>query len=254
VELEVVLFLVVASGFAGLVDSIAGGGGLIQLPSLLVALPNTQPSVILGTNKLPSSLGTATATFTYLRRLRPNLRIATFMAVPAFIGSALGARVATLIPKDAFRPIILIALIGVFSYTLIKRDLGLVESKSTNERKNGLTAIFFGLVIGFYDGIFGPGTGTFLMLILVGLLGYAFLEATVTTKIVNLSTNIGAILIFGLSEQIMWTLGLTMAIGNVIGGLIGARLAIRGGSHLIRKVFLFATALLIARLAFDTFF
>ena len=253
-ELEVVLFLVAASGFAGLVDSIAGGGGLIQLPSLLVALPNTQPSVILGTNKLPSSLGTATATFTYLRRLRPNLRIAILMAVPAFMGSALGARVATLIPKDAFRPIILMALVGVFSYTLIKKDLGLVESKSTNERKNGLTAIFFGLVIGFYDGIFGPGTGTFLMLILVGLLGYAFLEATVTTKIVNLSTNIGAILIFGISGQIMWTLGLTMAIGNVIGGLIGARLAIRGGSRLIRKVFLFATVLLIARLAFDTFF
>ncbi|MFM8204873.1 MAG: TSUP family transporter [Actinomycetales bacterium] len=253
-ELEVVLFLVVASGFAGLVDSIAGGGGLIQLPSLLVALPNTQPSVILGTNKLPSSLGTATATVTYLRRLRPNLRIATMMAVPAFIGSALGARVATLIPKEAFRPIILLALIGVFTYTLVKKDLGLVESKSTNERKNGATAIFFGLVIGFYDGIFGPGTGTFLMLILVGMLGYAFLEATVTTKIVNLSTNIGAILMFGISQQIMWTLGLTMAIGNVLGGLIGARLAIRGGSKLIRRVFLFATALLIARLAIDTFF
>jgi uncharacterized membrane protein YfcA len=253
VELELVIFLVCASAFAGLVDSIAGGGGLIQLPSLLVALPNTQPSVILGTNKLPSSLGTATATITYLRRLRPNLRIAILMAIPAFIGSALGARVATLIPMEAFRPIILIALIGVFTYTLIKKDLGLVENKSTDNRKNGITAIFFGLAIGFYDGIFGPGTGTFLMLILVGLLGYAFLEATVTTKIVNLSTNIGAILIFGLSGKIMWMLGLTMAVGNVIGGLIGAKLAIRGGSNLIRKVFLFATALLIARLVVDTF-
>jgi uncharacterized membrane protein YfcA len=147
----------------------------------------------------------------------------------------------------------LIALIGVFTYTLIKKDLGLVENKSTDNRKNGITAIFFGLAIGFYDGIFGPGTGTFLMLILVGLLGYAFLEATVTTKIVNLSTNIGAILIFGLSGKIMWMLGLTMAVGNVIGGLIGAKLAIRGGSNLIRKVFLFATALLIARLVVDTF-
>lgn len=129
VSFEVLFLLILASAFAGLVDSIAGGGGLIQLPSLLVALPGTQPAVILGTNKLPASLGTATATITYLRRLRPNLRIATFMAIPAFIGSALGARVATLIPREAFQPIILIALILVFTYTFFRKELGLTETK-----------------------------------------------------------------------------------------------------------------------------
>jgi len=253
VSFEVLFLLILASAFAGLVDSIAGGGGLIQLPSLLVALPGTQPAVILGTNKLPASLGTATATITYLRRLRPNLRIATFMAIPAFIGSALGARVATLIPREAFQPIILIALILVFTYTFFRKELGLTETKLEKKGNQGFKAVILGSAIGFYDGIFGPGTGSFLMLVLVAVLGYAFLEATVTTKIVNLSTNIGALLVFGVSGKILWTLGLCMAIGNIAGGLLGARLAIRGGSGLIRKVFLVATSLLIIRLAADTF-
>lgn len=253
VSFEVLFLLILASAFAGLVDSIAGGGGLIQLPSLLVALPNTQPSIILGTNKLPAALGTATATFTYLRRLRPDLRMAVLMAIPAFIGSALGARIATQIPREAFQPIILIALIFVFTYTFFRKELGIVESKENKRGNRALKAIFFGVVIGFYDGIFGPGTGSFLMLVLVVVLGYAFLEATVTTKIVNLSTNLGALLVFGFSGKILWTLGLCMAVGNVMGGLLGARLAIRGGSGLIRKVFLVATSLLIIRLAADTF-
>ena len=113
--------------------------------------------------------------------------------------------------------------------------------------------VIAGLVIGFYDGIFGPGTGSFLMLILVAILGFAFMQASVTAKIVNLATNLGAILVFGLHAKIMWTLGLTMAIGNITGSYLGSRWAIRGGSALIRKVFLFVTCALIVRLAFDTF-
>lgn len=254
VSLEVLLFLVIASTFAGLVDSIAGGGGLIQLPSLLVSLPNTPMATILGTNKLPASLGTAGATITYLRRVRPDLRVAAFMAVPAFLGAAIGARTATLIPKEAFRPLILVALIAVFAYTWRRKDLGLVENKSSKSGNQLLKAILFGSLIGFYDGVFGPGTGSFLMLVLVVVLGYAFLEATVTTKIVNLSTNIGALLVFGIAGEILWKLGLCMAVGNVAGGLLGARLAIRGGSNLVRKFFLLATSILILRLTFDTFF
>lgn len=253
ITLGVILFLILASTLAGLVDSVAGGGGLIQLPALLVALPKTPPAELLGTNKLPSFLGTASATASYLRKLRPDFRIAFAMAIPAFIGSASGATVATLIPKDAFRPIILIALVAVFIYTLLKKELGLHDKKGDRSAKTYAIAIGFGFTIGFYDGIFGPGTGSFLMLTLVALLGFAFLEASVTAKIVNLATNLGAILIFGASGKIMWTLGLSMAIGNVIGGIIGARFAIRGGSKFIRKVFLLVTSLLILRLALDTF-
>ena len=254
VSIEVIVFLVLASGFAGFVDSIAGGGGLIQLPSLLIAMPNTAPATLLGTNKLPSFLGTMGATASYLRKIKPDFKLAFAMAFPAFIGSALGASAATRIPKDAFRPIILVLLILVAIYTWRKKELGLAENfRFARHHQVGMGALA-GLIIGFYDGIFGPGTGSFLMLILVALLGFAFLQASVTAKIVNLSTNLGAILVFGYNSQIIWLLGLTMALGNVTGGFLGARVAIRGGSILIRKMFLFVTAVLILRLAFDILF
>jgi uncharacterized membrane protein YfcA len=253
ISLEVIIFLVLASGFAGFIDSIAGGGGLIQLPSLLISMPNTAPSLLLGTNKLPSFLGTLGATASYLRKVKPDFKLAFVMAVPAFIGSGLGASVATKIPKEAFKPIILFMLIVVALYTWRKKELGLVENFRFARRHQVGMGALAGLVIGFYDGIFGPGTGSFLMLILVALLGFAFLQASVTAKIVNLATNLGAILVFGLNGKILWVLGLTMAIGNVIGGFLGARWALKGGSALIRKVFLVVTTLLILRLAYDTF-
>jgi len=253
ISLEVIIFLVLASGFAGFVDSIAGGGGLIQLPSLLISMPNTAPSLLLGTNKLPSFLGTLGATASYLRKVKPDFKLAFVMAIPAFIGSGLGASVATKIPKEAFKPIILFMLIVVAFYTWRKKELGLVENFRFARRHQVGMGALAGLVIGFYDGIFGPGTGSFLMLILVALLGFAFLQASVTAKIVNLATNLGAIMVFGLNGKILWVLGLTMAIGNVMGGFLGARWALKGGSALIRKVFLVVTTLLILRLAYDTF-
>ena len=144
-SIEIAIFLAIASGFAGFVDAMAGGGGLIQLPALLVAMPKTPPAELLGTNKLPSFLGTASATASYLRKMRPDFRIAFSMAVPAFIGSALGATVATLIPKDAFRPIILFALVAVFIYTLWKKGLGLSDNKKAKTLKTYLIAMLFGL-------------------------------------------------------------------------------------------------------------
>jgi len=254
ISVEVVLFLILASGFAGFVDSVAGGGGLIQLPSLLISMPNTAPSILLGTNKLPSFLGTLGATASYLRKVKPDFKLAFAMAIPAFIGSGLGASVATRIPKEAFKPIILVLLIVVAIYTWRKKELGLAENIRFARHHQVGMGVIAGLVIGFYDGIFGPGTGSFLMLILVALLGFAFLQASVTAKIVNLATNLGAILVFGFNSQIMWTLGLTMAIGNITGGFLGARWAVKGGSGLIRQVFLAVTTILILRLGYDTFF
>lgn len=250
---EVLLFLLLAATFAGLVDSLAGGGGLIQLPALLVALPNTSPAMLLGTNKVPSFLGTLGATASYLRKVKPDFKLAAVMSLPAFIGSALGASVATMIPKDAFKPIILILLIIVALYTYARKDLGVSESRKYFGKNRFLVGALVGALIGFYDGIFGPGTGSFLMLALVVLLGFAFLEASVTAKIVNLATNLGAILIFGINSQVIWALGLTMGLGNVLGGFIGARVGIKGGSVLIRRAFLAVTTALIIRLFYDTF-
>ena len=128
VSIEVIIFLILASGFAGFVDSIAGGGGLIQLPALLVSMPGTAPATLLGTNKLPSFLGTSVATASYLRKVKPDFKLAFAMALPAFVGSGMGANVATQIPKEAFRPIILVLLSIVLIYTWRKNELGLVEN------------------------------------------------------------------------------------------------------------------------------
>lgn len=216
-------------------------------------MPQTPTAQLLGTNKLPSFLGTTSATISYLRRLRPDFRLAAMMAIPAFLGSALGANTATKIPKEAFRPIILVLLTLVALYTWRKKELGLVENlKFARKHQIGI-AILAGLVIGFYDGIFGPGTGSFLMVILVAVLGFAFMQASVTAKIVNLATNLGAILVFGIHGKIMWQLGLAMALGNITGSFFGARWAIKGGSALVRRFFLIVTCALIVRLAFDTF-
>lgn len=252
-SLPLLVFLFLASGFAGLVDSLAGGGGLVQLPALLVGLPNTPTATILGTNKIPSFFGTTSAAITFIRRLKPDIALTSAMALPAFIGAMSGASVAALIPKEVFRPIILVALICVASYTWRKKELGLQHEIKYSHRIRLLIAVFAGLFIGFYDGIFGPGTGSFLLLILVATLGYAFLQASVTAKIVNWATNFGAVLIFGFNSQIIWMLGLIMATANISGAIIGARLALKGGSTLIRKAFLLVTCLLIIRLGLDIF-
>ena len=253
ISLEVLIFLVLASGFAGFVDSIAGGGGLIQLPSLLISMPNTAHSLLLGTNKLPSFLGTLGATASYLRKVKPDFKLAFVMAIPAFIGSGLGASVATNIPKDAFKPIILFMLIIVAVYTWRKKELGLVEDFRFARRHQVAMGAIAGLVIGFYDGIFGPGTGSFLMLILVASLGYAFITASAIAKVVNVATNVGAIMIFGFNGAVIWQIGIIMGVANISGAILGSRLAIKGGSTLVRKVFLIVTVALIIKVGIDTF-
>jgi uncharacterized membrane protein YfcA len=247
------LFLGLAAISAGFVDAIAGGGGLIQLPALLVAAPNTPVAQILGTNKLASIFGTSSAAVAYSRKARPDLATALPMAVFAFVGSAAGASVATRIPTSFFKPVILVLLVAVGFYTWRKPTLGAIESLRYAGHRHTALAALVGLVIGFYDGLFGPGTGTFLIFALVGLLGYAFLKASATAKIVNVGTNAAALLVFGYHGAIFVSLGLFMAACNIAGALVGARLAIRGGSSLIRKVFLGVLLLLVLRLGWDIF-
>lgn len=251
IGIETAVFLALSAGFAGCIDAIAGGGGLIQLPALLTAMPKTDIPTVLGTNKLAAFLGTSVATATYNRKVRPELHTALPMATAAFIGSALGASVATLVPANVFRPVIVMMLIAVGLYTWKRPALGQIESKRFAPKTHSLIATGLGAVIGFYDGIFGPGTGSFLVFALVGLLGYAFLRASATAKIVNLGTNAAALLVFGYHGAVMWTLALAMGLANITGAFIGARLAIRGGSDLVRKVFLFVVVVLIAKVGWD---
>jgi hypothetical protein len=252
-SIEIAIFLAIASGFAGFVDAMAGGGGLIQLPALLVGLPNKELPLILGTNKVPSIFGTAAAARNYFKNIKPDIPLTLSMMGPAFIGSMGGASLAAAVPKDFFKPFIVFLLIAVAIYTWVKPELGMSENLKYTHKKRLVIVAIIGLLIGFYDGIFGPGTGTFLVFFLVSSIGYAFLKASGTAKLVNISTNAGAILSFQLTGHIWWQLGLLLAVANVTGAIIGSRFAIKGGSPLVRKVFLAVTFLLIARVAWDTF-
>ena len=253
ISLATGLFLLAASFFAGFVDSIAGGGGLIQLPALLIGLPKSETAEVLGTNKLSAVFGTTTAAALYRKQIKPDPKILLAMGVPAFLGSAGGAVLASKIPTSSMRPMVLLLLIVVAIYTWFKPDLGKFENLKHQSGRRVQIAVLAGAVIGFYDGIFGPGTGSFLMLILVASLGYAFITASAIAKVVNVATNVGAILVFGIHGAVIWQIGIIMGAANITGAVIGSRLAIKGGSTLVRKVFLIVTVALIIKVGIATF-
>ncbi len=247
------LFLLAASFFAGFIDSIAGGGGLIQLPALLIGLPKSETAEVLGTNKLSSIFGTSTAAALYRKQIKPDPKVLLAMGLPALLGSAGGAMLASKIPTSSMRPMVLVLLIVVAVYTWFKPDLGKFENLRHLPRRRVQIAALAGVIIGFYDGIFGPGTGSFLMLILVASLGYAFITASAIAKVVNVATNVGAIMVFGINGAVIWQIGIIMGVANISGAIIGARLAIKGGSTLVRKVFLLVTVALIVKVGIATF-
>ena len=247
------LFLLAASFFAGFIDSIAGGGGLIQLPALLIGLPKSETAEVLGTNKLSSIFGTSTAAALYRKQIKPDPKVLLAMGLPALLGSAGGAMLASKIPTSSMRPMVLVLLIVVAVYTWFKPDLGKFENLRHLPKRRIQIAALAGVIIGFYDGIFGPGTGSFLMLILVASLGYAFITASAIAKVVNVATNVGAIMVFGINGEVIWQIGIIMGVANISGAIIGARLAIKGGSTLVRKVFLLVTVALIVKVGIATF-
>ena len=247
------LFLLAASFFAGFIDSIAGGGGLIQLPALLIGLPKSETAEVLGTNKLSAVFGTTTAAALYRKQIKPDPKTLIAMGVPAFLGSAGGAVLASKIPTSSMRPMVLVLLIIVAVYTWFKPDLGKFENLRHLPKRRVQIAAIAGVVIGFYDGIFGPGTGSFLMLILVASLGYDFITASAIAKVVNVATNVGAIMVFGVNGAVLWQIGIILGVANISGAVIGARLAIKGGSTLVRKVFLLVTVALIVKVGIATF-
>lgn len=247
------LFLALAAFCAGLIDAIAGGGGLIQLPALLIGLEKSETVVILGTNKVPSVFGTTASALIYRRNIKTDSKLLLAMALPAFLGSMGGASLASRIPTEILKPIVVVLLVAVLIYTWKRPQLGLIESMRHSHLNRLRIGAIAALIIGFYDGLIGPGTGSFLVLTLVAVFGFAFLSASAIAKVVNVATNIGAILIFGFNGEIIWKVGLTLAFANVAGGLIGANLAVRGGSNLVRKVFMAITFALIVKVGFDTF-
>lgn len=248
------LVLLLAAAFvAGWVDAVVGGGGLIQLPALLTALPVDAPTgAVLGTNKVASAAGTAVASLTYVRRLPPIARTVIPLVLCALAGSAVGAALASTLPRDWLAPVVLVAVLAVGAFTLLRPAMGLVHAPRHEGGGHVLRTAAIGAGVGVYDGALGPGTGSFFIILMVGVLGYGFLEASVHAKLANLTTNIGALLVFGLQGEVWWLLGGMMALANLLGGYLGARLALRLGSRFVRSVFLVVTGVLALRLAADT--
>lgn len=246
--------LMAAAGFtAGWIDAVVGGGGLIQLPALLVGFPGASPVQILATNKLGSICGTTTSSVTYFRRVRPDLGTALPMAGMAFLGALGGAVIGSLIPKAAFNPIILVVLLCVGAYTLAKPSMGQISQLRFSGRAHHAVAGGIGFVIGVYDGALGPGTGSFMVFALVGLLGYGFLQASAKSKIANLATNLAALCVFIPMGAVMWKVGLLLGAFNMLGGYLGARTAVARGSGFVRVVFVCLLAAFILKIGYDTF-
>ncbi|HHU38749.1 MAG TPA: TSUP family transporter [Propionibacterium sp.] len=247
-----IVLLVVASFAAGLVDSIVGGGGLIQLPSLLIGLPADTPvPTIAGTNKLPSSLGTGVAVVTYLRRVRIPWGAVVPLVASSALGSALGAQLTHFLNRAAFTPLVLLAIVAVGWYTWRRPQLGLKHEVRHSGWRGCAWLSLIGLVVGLWDGFIGPGTGSFFLILIVAVMGFEFLTATALAKVANLTTNIAAIAVFGASGNILWGLGFAMGAANVVGGFLGASLALRHGNQFVRKVFLIVIVGLGLKLAWD---
>ena len=247
------LALGLAALFAGFVDSIVGGGGLIQLPALFAAFPSTAPATLFGTNKLASIVGTTSAAIQYSRRVEIPWRVAGPGAVAALVGSWYGAKAVAYLDPAILRPLILALLVLVAVYTFLRKDLGSVSKEPAHGGRSVAIALGVGAVIGFYDGFFGPGTGSFLIFLFIRLLGMDFLRASVSAKILNVATNLAAISFFVGNVELMWKLAAVMAVCNLTGSVLGSRMALKHGTGFVRKMFLAVVTVLILRLAYDTF-
>ncbi|MGG5260934.1 TSUP family transporter [Phycicoccus avicenniae] len=251
VSAEVLALLALAGFLAGWVDAVVGGGGLVQLPALLLGMPGATPAQVLATNKFASVWGTATASATYYRRVKPDLRTALPMAAVAYVGAIGGALLGLHIPKSLFNPVILVMLLVVGAYTLLRPSVGEMTRLRWSGGRHTTAAVLTGFVIGVYDGALGPGTGSFLVFALVGLLGYAFLEASAKAKITNLATNLGALTVFAPGGHVVWVVGGVMAVTNLLGGYVGARTAVARGSRFVRAVFVVVVGAFTIRIGGD---
>ena len=245
---DVVALLALAALAAGFVDAVVGGGGLIQLPALVIGLPSATPLQLLATNKLASVCGTTVSSATYYRRIRPDPRTFVPLMVLAFVGAMLGAAIASLLPRSVFEPIILVVLVVVGGYVVAKPALGAATALRFTGRRHLALAMLTGLVSGCYDGALGPGTGSFFVFTLVGLLGYDFLEASAKARLANWATNLGALAVFVPQGAVMWKLGLVMGGANLVGGYLGARTAVARGARFVRIFFIVVVSAFIVRI------
>ncbi|MEW1546497.1 sulfite exporter TauE/SafE family protein [Streptomyces tsukubensis] len=254
ISLTTLVLLALAAAAAGWIDAVVGGGGLLLLPALLLGLPQTPAAHVLGTNKAVAIVGTTGAAVTYLRRATIDVRTAVRIGLAALAGSMAGAFFAAGISSDVLRPVIMVVLLGVAAFVLLRPRFGSAPDAPRPEvtRARTVTAIVLvGGGIGFYDGLIGPGTGTFLVLALTAVLHLDLVGASATAKVVNVCTNAGALAMFAYQGAVIWQLAAVLAVFNLLGATVGARMALSKGNGFVRGVLLTVVLLLVARLAFD---
>ncbi|MET7615662.1 TSUP family transporter [Streptomyces sp. NPDC005408] len=254
ISLTTLVFLCLAAAAAGWIDAVVGGGGLLLLPAMLLGLPHIQTAQILGTNKAVAIVGTSGAAITFVRKAPVQVKTAVRIGLAALAGSMGGAFFAAGISSDVLRPVIMVVLLGVAAFVMLRPTFGTAteaERRTVSRTRTIAAIVLVGGGIGFYDGLVGPGTGTFLVLALTAVLHLDLVTASATAKIVNICTNGGALAMFAYQGTVMWQLAALMAVFNLAGGMFGARMALRKGSEFVRGVLLVVVFSLVAKLAFD---
>ncbi len=243
--------MVAAAAAAGWVDAVVGGGGLILIPALLIAFPGLVPATALGTNKLAAVFGTSSAAFAFARRLAVDLRHLAPVFACAVVFSGLGAYTASRLPARVFTPIVLCLLVAVGLFVALNPGFGAGARVSRPRWSVVAGYVGAGVVIAFYDGLMGPGTGTFLIISLTALVGTAFLESSAMAKVINTGTNLGALAVFAWQGNVLWLLGIGLAVANVAGAQLGAHMAIGRGSGFVRWVLLAVVVVMVGKLGYD---
>lgn len=249
-----IIIVTLASLLAGFIDAIVGGGGLILVPTLFAVYPTTVPATLLGTNKGASIWGSLFAGWQYSRRVEIRWRTLLPAVALALAGSFFGAWLVTVISSEFLRKSLPVILLLILLYTLAKKDLGHHHEPRFHGSAEKWAMGSVGLIIGFYDGFFGPGTGSFLVFIFVRWLGYDFLNASASAKVLNVATNFAAVALFAAKGHVWWHLVLPMALANVAGSLLGTRLAMKHGSGFVRVMFIVVVSALILKTSYDAYF
>ncbi len=248
------IILCMAALAAGFIDAIVGGGGLIQTPAVLITLPDHSVATLLGTTKIPSLSGTASAAIQYARKVQLQWKLLLALCLIALLAAWAGSKTVSLVSNTFMKPIIFGVLIVVAIYTYTRKDFGTATKARKSPKQEFILGGLFALIIGFYDGFIGPGAGSFLVLFFISILGFDFLKASAHAKFVNVATNTGSILFFAGSGHILYHYAIPMAFCNFFGSLMGARLAILKGNKFIRVFFLLVVAGTIVRFGYDIFF
>jgi uncharacterized protein len=250
ITFEIIILVSLVAFFAGFIDAIVGGGGLVQVPVLFIIFPNWAISQVIGTNRFASFMGTSIAAYQYTRQVRISWKLIGIMGIATGVFSYLGATISSQLKAEFLKPIMFILMLFIGLYTYLKKDLG-QNSKVFSENNLLIKGILMGMLLGFYNGFFGPGTGSLLVFGFVSFLGFEFLKASASSKIINVVADVSSLIFFVWNGKIVYLLAIPMAVCNILGSYVGSKMAIRRGSKFIRIIFLVVVFGLILRFGWD---